>query len=103
MKTSKAGLHSIAYRVAINRKRRMKVFKRKISEISNNDVVPNKYKPEIWESLEDLSSKERSAFLLHLEGFNSKEIGDIIGCSQSTARVHIFNVRDKLKKILREG
>lgn len=98
----KSWLYSIAYRIAIDRKRKMKIFKRKISEISN-EIVPNKYKPEIWESLEELNSKERSAFLLHLEGFNSKEIGEIIGCSGSTARVHLFNARKKLKKILKEG
>lgn len=98
-------LYSIAYRKAIDRKRKITSFIRKIEEIKRNSkesLVENR--DEIWKLLENLNSKERTAILLQIsEGFTAKEIGNVLGCSENTVRVHLFNARKKLKKLLKEG
>jgi RNA polymerase sigma-70 factor (ECF subfamily) len=48
-----------------------------------------------------LNQKERTALSLKLnEGYLTREIADIMGCKESTVRVHIMNAKRKLKKIL---
>jgi len=98
-------LFSIAYKRAIDRRRRIIFFLKRIREIKRNEEKAHEQnKDEVWEMLEKLNSKEKTAILLQaLEGFTAKEIGDVIGCSENTVRVHIFNARRKLKKLLREG
>jgi RNA polymerase sigma-70 factor (ECF subfamily) len=98
-------LFSIAYKRAVDRRRRINFFFKRIREIKRNEERAfEQNREEIWEMLEKLNSKEKTAILLQaLEGFTAKEIGDIIGCSENTVRVHIFNARRKLKKLLKEG
>jgi len=98
-------LFSIAYKRAVDRRRRINFFFKRIREIKRNEERTfEQNREEIWEMLEKLNSKEKTAILLQaLEGFTAKEIGDIIGCSENTVRVHIFNARRKLKKLLKEG
>lgn len=51
--------------------------------------------------LKKLKKKERAALTLKLnESFSSQEIAAVLGCSESTARVHLFNAKKKLKKLL---
>lgn len=54
--------------------------------------------------LQKLSHKERTAlYLWAYEGYTSDELSDVLKCSSSTARVHIFKARKKIKKILENG
>jgi RNA polymerase sigma-70 factor (ECF subfamily) len=54
--------------------------------------------------LKKLNQKERTAVSLWVnEDFQAREIGAVIGCSEATARVHLFNARKKLKKGLGES
>ncbi|MCX6556441.1 MAG: sigma-70 family RNA polymerase sigma factor [Candidatus Aminicenantes bacterium] len=49
--------------------------------------------------LQKLSGRERTAISLAVfEDFNAREIAAVLGCSENTARVHLFNARSKLKK-----
>lgn len=51
--------------------------------------------------LKRLSPKERTViFLWSVEGYTSEEIGSVLRCSSSTARVHLFKARKKIKAIL---
>jgi len=51
--------------------------------------------------LNKLSSKEKTALFLWVnEGYTSSEIGAVLKCSQSTARVHLYNARKKIKVAL---
>jgi RNA polymerase sigma factor (sigma-70 family) len=51
--------------------------------------------------LGNLSPKERSALSLWAnEGFTSREISEVLGCSEGTARVHLFAARKKIKTLL---
>ncbi len=51
--------------------------------------------------LEELSPKERTAiFLWASHGYTSEEIASVMKCSSSTARVHLFKARKKIKSVL---
>jgi len=48
--------------------------------------------------LRELSPKERTVlFLWAEEGYTSEEIASVLRCSSSTARVHLFKARKKIK------
>ncbi|MDI6849394.1 MAG: sigma factor-like helix-turn-helix DNA-binding protein [Candidatus Saccharicenans sp.] len=42
-------------------------------------------------------------FLWAREGYSSEEIAGIIGCSPGTVRVHLFQARKKLKRLMEGG
>lgn len=49
--------------------------------------------------LKRLKEKERIALVLRVnEDFTAKEIAAVLGCSQSTARVHLFNAKQALRR-----
>jgi RNA polymerase sigma-70 factor (ECF subfamily) len=49
--------------------------------------------------LQNLPARERAAISLAVfEGFSAPEIAAALGCAVSTARVHLFNARLKLKR-----
>jgi len=51
--------------------------------------------------LKTLNPKEKTALLLWAqEGYQSKEIGEIMKCSSSTTRVYLYKARKKIKNIL---
>lgn len=48
-----------------------------------------------------LSPKERTALTLWAnEGYAAKDIAEVLACSDSTARVYLFNARRKIKSLL---
>jgi len=52
-------------------------------------------------ALARLGERQRAAFLLHeLQGLRFREIGQALGCSEATARVHCFRARGRLKGFL---
>ncbi|MBD3414074.1 MAG: sigma-70 family RNA polymerase sigma factor [Candidatus Aminicenantes bacterium] len=58
-------------------------------------------KPLPSQYLKKLSPKEKTALLLWAqEGYESKEIGEIMKCSPSTVRVYLFKARQKIKSYL---
>jgi RNA polymerase sigma-70 factor (ECF subfamily) len=51
-----------------------------------------------------LNPKERiSVCLWANEGYTSDEIASVLRCAPSTARVHLFKARRKIKTLLEEG
>ncbi len=54
-------------------------------------------------ALKRLSSNQRTAVLLQVqEGLSSREIAQVLNCSENTARVHIHRGLATLKKLLKE-
>jgi RNA polymerase sigma-70 factor (ECF subfamily) len=54
--------------------------------------------------LQRLNPKERlSVCLWANEGYTSDEIASVLRCSPSTARVHLFKARRKIKALLEDG
>jgi len=52
-------------------------------------------------ALEKLSPQQRAAVLLQTqEGFTSREIGEVLKCSEATARVHVHRAIAQLRKLL---
>lgn len=52
-------------------------------------------------ALERLSPTHRAVITLRdLHGLSCREVSDIMECSEATVRVHLFNARRKLKKLL---
>jgi len=50
----------------------------------------------------DLSEKQKAAFILReIDGLDSKDVAEILGCGESTVRNHLFNARKALQKKLR--
>ncbi len=50
-----------------------------------------------------LTEKQRAVFLLReVEGLSSREVGQIVGCRESTVRNHLFNARKYLRRELCE-
>ena len=57
----------------------------------------------LGEALEHLSPNQRIAVLLQAqEGLSSREIAEVLKCSENTARVHIHRGLTQLKKILKD-
>jgi len=55
----------------------------------------------IQKELQRLSWKQQSAFvLMAIQEKDSKEAGELMGCSPTTARVHLGRARENLKKAL---
>src|SRR5208283_2018580 len=53
-------------------------------------------------ALDKLSPQQRAAVLLQTqEGFTSREIGEVLKCSEATARVHVHRGIAQLRKLLR--
>ena len=101
--------YSILYKRCLDRLRkrsRFSTFYHKVkSEPSHStSVQPSNPSFNIFEKQEmmkSLSSKERiSLFLWANEGYTSGEIADVLDCSPSTARVHLFKARKKIKALL---
>lgn len=99
---------AITYNTGIDLLRRRKTILNfvKKSKQENADPGYNKYNTvegsEIFSpALKRLNPKERTALLLHTDfNYNAREIGKLLNCAENTVRVHIFNARKKLKKIL---
>jgi RNA polymerase sigma-70 factor (ECF subfamily) len=55
----------------------------------------------LWAEVDRLSPQQRAAVLLHVqEELRSAEIGAVLGCSEATARVHLYRALNALRKTL---
>lgn len=104
----KTWIFSIAVKRSIDRIRKKKSFLKYFNNQTKemNPVVEQRNKrieeSEIFSPLlKKLNHKERAAISLKVnEGFSAKEIAEVIKCSESTARVHLFNAKKKLKELM---
>jgi RNA polymerase sigma-70 factor (ECF subfamily) len=63
--------------------------------------VENPTDREILEAVRSLPARQRAAVVLHyFEDLPTQEIGQLLGCSAATARVHIHRGRRHLAEIL---
>jgi RNA polymerase sigma-70 factor (ECF subfamily) len=54
--------------------------------------------------LERLKARERTVLCLWAnEGYTAQEIGEVLRCSASTARVYLFQARKRIRKLLEQG
>lgn len=105
-------LCSIAYRKCLDRKRKEKTLTKfikntaheeKMSDSSENKVRRIEDSEIFSPILKKLNYKEHTAISLKVnEGYLAKEIAQVLDCTEGTARVHLFNAKRKLRKILKE-
>ena len=73
-------------------------------EPSGPAAAPVLDEPGAGRLLQKLSPRERAVVSLAVfEDFSAREIAMALGCSENTARVHLFNTRVKLKKEVADG
>ncbi len=106
----KTWLYTIAYRKCIDSKRREKLFLNHVlrpnkAGFRQNKKIINSGRLEdsnlLGPVLQKLSRRERIAVLLQMnDGYSTLEISEVLQCSESTARVTLFNARRKISKIL---
>lgn len=107
-------LYRIAYNVGIDFERRSRRLSRVEwdSQRQKRTVGPfdpaknGEYTGEreaIEAALQTLTQPQRlSVVLFYYHGFRMREIGEILGCSEGTARVHLFRALRRLRKELRD-
>ena len=105
-------LYRIAYNVAIDFHRKKKRFYNEYPESLNQKanlnnkqlIIQKEYSEEneaIKSALSNLTGPQRMAIILHYyHGFKTREIGELLGCSEGTARVHLFRAIRHLRKDL---
>jgi RNA polymerase sigma-70 factor, ECF subfamily len=104
----KTWIFSIAAKRSIDRLRRQKSFWKYFNRQTKEQYLETAQTNMMIEDsrvfsplLKRLNPKERMAISLKInEGYSAKEIGAVIKCSESTARVHLFNAKKKLKQEL---
>lgn len=106
-------LYRIAYNAAIDFRRQKKRVN-KVSLDSEYSTLGRKLKaPEVEAfsgegdaveaALQKLTESQRTAVVLnYYHGLRMKEIAEIIGCSESTVRVHLFRALRRLRQELRD-
>ena len=56
------------------------------------------------QALRDLPERQRGAVLLHVwMGYSFREVGEMLGCSEATARVHAHRGREALRGLLADS
>jgi RNA polymerase sigma-70 factor (ECF subfamily) len=112
-KSFKTWLYTIAYNRCMDKIREKQSRIRFLNMVKNEPTHSrNLNSPE--KKLEDsehflmilkrLNEKERTALTLKLnDGYLAREIGEILGCKDSTVRVYILNAKRKLKKFLEKN
>jgi RNA polymerase sigma-70 factor (ECF subfamily) len=101
--------YSILYKRCLDRLRKRRRFARFYQKIKAEpsqsfSVPPANPKFSLLDKQElvkSLNPKERiSLFLWANEGYTSGEVANVLKCSPSTARVHLFKARKKIKTLL---
>ncbi|MDX1448816.1 MAG: SigE family RNA polymerase sigma factor [Acidimicrobiia bacterium] len=98
---------AFARRVTINlastRRKRDAVAERGRARLGTQHALPPPAEPhdEVWRAMAALPPKQRAAVaLFYLEDRPVDEIAEILGCSPSTARVHLHRARATLATLL---
>ncbi|MBI2219451.1 MAG: sigma-70 family RNA polymerase sigma factor [Candidatus Rokubacteria bacterium] len=68
----------------------------------DDDLARGETMSRVWSAVDRLSSHQRAAVVLQLEGLPTSEIAEALGCSEATVRVHLHRALAALRKSLRE-
>ncbi len=104
-------LLGIGAKRCLDRLRRKRTFLRLFQDHAREWLGGVGYRPDVLAEgecagrlLQRLPARERAAISLAVfEDFSAREIAAALGCSENTARVHLFNARVKLKKEVADG
>jgi RNA polymerase sigma-70 factor (ECF subfamily) len=103
-------LFAIGYRGCLDRLKKRKTerrFQPSLAEMTNGDMDsaglgrPLDKSSVVGTAWNKLGAKERLALSLAvIEGYSAAEIGQVLGCAENTARVHIFNAKKRMRRWL---
>ena len=98
-----------SYDLLRQKKRAMEIIEsqKNASQVKGSGVEEKFLQSEIREKiqvcLQDLTPKEKSAFLLRdQEGYSVQETSEVLGCSSGSVRVHLSRARRKIRRRLEE-
>lgn len=97
-----AWVRRVAIRLAVRSIRRDELWRRlREALVPSVEAPPSPY--DLGGAIRRLSASQRAAVVLHYyEDRPTAEIAGILGCSESTARVHLHNARKRLAQLLEE-
>jgi RNA polymerase sigma-70 factor (ECF subfamily) len=100
-------MYRVALNVAIDQRRRqhrIPVTVSLVDEDARDDDQPRKEQlAELRELMQQLSEAERALLLLHLEGHSHREIGDILGLSESNVGTRLNRLKTTLRQAAKQG
>jgi RNA polymerase sigma-70 factor (ECF subfamily) len=96
----------IVINLALNRRRRLGRETRALLRLGRERTAAyfdGEGHEELWSAVAELAPQQRAAVTLrYLEGHSAAEIADILDCTESTARGHLFKARQSLAQKLGE-
>ena len=57
----------------------------------------------LWAAVRRLPRRQAAALVLSMEGHTAREVGDVLGCSEETARTHLRRAKAALSSRLDQG
>ena len=64
-------------------------------------AINSELKAKMDEAISKLPERQKAVFILkHVQGMKSAEIGQVLGCGESTVKVHLFRAEKALQKML---
>ena len=92
---------SIDYYRKVKRRRTENLETAYGQSIKGADAISDLSTQEIMKALQSLTPAYRSVFNLYvIEGYSHKEVGELLGITESTSRSNLVKARTKLKQIL---
>ncbi len=95
----------VVINLALNRKRRLAREAAALLRLEPavTACLPTEPDSEVWEAVAKLPGKQRAAVaLFYQEDRSAAEIAEILECTESTARAHLFKARATLARLLGE-
>lgn len=104
------------YAIAVNECHRFRSRWRRVEPLPLEETVPDstwqsspeqvalsqELSREVRKAVQKLSTQQRAALvLMEVEGLSSAEAGEVLGCSDTTARAHLFRAKQRLRRELR--
>jgi len=98
-----AWVRRVAIRLAVRAARRDQLRNRLLPWVSPPTLVAQTSDPDLAAALRALPPHQRAVVALYYyEGRPLTEIADLLGCTHSTAKVHLFKARKRLARLLAE-
>lgn len=95
-----AWVRQVAFRLALRAQRRER---REHSKLAVEPSLPVEPDLDLIAAIQQLSPAQRAAIaLFYLDDASVTEVAGVLGCSESTARVHLHRGRRRLADLLRE-
>jgi RNA polymerase sigma factor (sigma-70 family) len=98
-----AWVRRVAIRLAVRAAQRRRVLDRLLPWLSHPASPQSGGDVDLANALGRLPPRQRAAIALHYyEGRPLTEVASLLGCSHSTAKVHLFKARQRLAQLLNE-